>query len=594
MLDITHYVGMGGAGPVLVGAPEKIADKFEHWIEAGVDGFNLAYAVSPGTFEDFIDGVVPVLKRRGRMQSEYLGGTLREKLFGDGKTEQAIDLIKKAIDLAPQVFIYQHNIGELLRRHGQYPQAIAALQSATCLQPDNPDAHYNLGVAYASAEQPAAAKQSYLRTLELDPHRSTAWNNLAACHGALDEDEEAESAYARAVSCDPGNAEAHNNLGAIYSADGRLEQAIECFEKAVALRPDFSSAHYNLSSLKTYSPNDPHLTALEDLASKLPVNTPDVVRYFFALGKAREDIGQYDRAFSAYAEANRRQHAAIGNEGISEELVQRVLALFNPEFFAARQRVADNPRRPIFILGMPRSGSTLIEQILACHPQVHGAGELLDLSNVIKTSDGAKSEQPFTEIAATLGEHDIQALATRYLDQVWQLAPGSPYISDKMPGNFLYIGMIYLLFPQARIIHSMRDPMDACFSNFTQRFNETMGFTYDLETLGRFYQRYIRVMRHWHEVLPAGSIIDIAYEDVVADVEKQTRRIFEFVGLPWDPACLEFFNNRRIVKTASVAQVRKPIYSSSVARWERFGVDDLAPLLKLVGNYRDREKPYGL
>ncbi len=391
------------------------------------------------------------------------------------------------------------------------------------------------------------------------------------------------------------NAEAQNNLGAVYSADGRLDEAVVCFEAAIAARPDFVSAHYNLSSLKTYEPNDPHLTALESMSSNPPeADSETGIRYYFALGKAREDIGQYDRAFAAYVEGNRKQHALIPqNEAQADDRAERVMALFDTRFFDERRQAGADERTPIFILGMPRSGTTLIEQILASHPAVHGAGELGDLNEVIMGAPGAAPGSPFTDPLPALSMDDIEVLAREYLDRVWQHAPHHRYITDKSPANFFYIGMIYLMFPHSRIIHSMRDPMDSCFSCYAKLFNETMGFAYDLECIGRFYVRYIRLMRHWHEVLPAGTILDVCYEDVVADTGKEARRMLEYIGLPWDDACLEFYKSERKVKTASVAQVRQPIYTSSLARWKRFGETHLAPLLAMVEAYRDHSKPYG-
>ena len=398
---------------------------------------------------------------------------------------------------------------------------------------------------------------------------------IVPCCERLFQHNRSGAAYARAVALDLGNAEAQNNLGAVYSAAGRLDEAIACFEAAIRGRPDFVSAHYNLSSLKTYAPNDPHLTTLESMTSNPPEPDSETgIRYYFALGKAREDIGQYDRAFAAYVEGNRKQHLLVPqNEEEADKRVERIMALFDARFFAERQQANADERTPIFVLGMPRSGTTLIEQIISSHPAVHGAGELGDLNKVITNAPGAAAGRPFTDPIPALSAHDIEVLGGEYLSRVWRHAPNSRYITDKMPANFFYIGMIYLMFPHARIIHSMRDPMDSCFSCYAKLFNDTMAFAYDMETVGRFYVRYIRLMQHWHEVLPAGTVLDVSYEDVVEDTETQTRGMLDYIGLPWDDACLEFYKSEREVKTASVAQVRQPIYKTSLARWERFGRD---------------------
>jgi hypothetical protein len=234
---------------------------------------------------------------------------------------------------------------------------------------------------------------------------------------------------------------------------------------------------------------------------------------------------------------------------------------------------------------MPRSGTTLLEQILASHPAVHGAGELPDLNQVIMDAP-VRVGRRFPDFVPDLQTDDFRRMGEAYAERVWRLVPGAQRITDKMPANFFYIGMIHLMLPQAKIIHAMRDPMDSCFSNYARLFNDTMEFAYDLGTLGRYYVRYVTLMRHWHAVLPAGSILDLRYEDLVADPAGQTRRLLDYLGLPWDANCLAFHQNKRHVKTASVAQVRKPIYQTSVARWWHFE-SHLQPLLKIVQAYRE-------
>ena len=310
------------------------------------------------------------------------------------------------------------------------------------------------------------------------------------------------------------------------------------------------------------------------------------IRYWFALGKAREDVGHYDEAFAAYAEGNRLQHELLPcDEARADAMLERLTTVFDRDFFAARREVRGCDKAPIFIVGMPRSGTTLLEQILASHPAVHGAGELPDLNQVIMDAP-ARAERRFPDFVPDLQPDDFRRMGEAYAERVWRLAPGAQHITDKMPANFFYIGMIRLMLPNAKIIHAMRDPMDSCFSNFARLFNDTMEFAYDLGTLGRYYVRYIKLMQHWHSVLPAGSILDLRYEHMVADTEGQARRILDYLGLPWDDKCLAFHQNKRHVKTASVAQVRKPIYKTSVARWRRFE-SHLQRLLEIVQPYRE-------
>lgn len=507
-----------------------------------------------------------------------------------GKLPLAADLIGKAITLDSSVPLYHRNLGEICRRLGRLVEAIGAGERAVALAPDDRDAHYNLGLAYTDSNRHGEAILCYRRALTLNPAHNLSWNNLGAALEKMGDKAGAEEAYARAVAIDPRHAEAQNNLGAIYSEQGRLDEARHSFKAAISARPGFVEAHYNLSSLKTYTAEDPHLAQLHTLAAQaasLPVAAR--IRYNFALGKAREDVGEYDRAFAAYAEGNRLQHSLLPHdEAQAEAVLTRIKKIFTPDFLTKPDGAFPpnlGGKTPVFIVGMPRSGTTLIEQILASHPNVFGAGELIDLHEVIHGAVGAITGQPFTAWAPKLTADDFQHLGEEYLERVWRLNPEAAYITDKMPANFFYIGMIRRMLPQARIIHAMRDPMDSCLSCFARLFNDTMAFAYDLGTLGRYYVRYMQLMDHWQATLPEGTILNVRYEEVVADVEGQARRMLAYLGLPWDDACLDFHNNKRLVKTASIAQVRRPIYTTSVARWQRFG-PHLDPLFEIVKDYR--------
>ncbi|BAV35040.1 sulfotransferase [Sulfuricaulis limicola] len=506
--------------------------------------------------------------------------------FEVGKLPLSAELIAHAVRLNDAVALYHRNLGELCRRLGRLDEAVAAGRRATKLAPNDLEAHYNLGLALTDKGEWDAAIRAYRRALELNPDHGLSWNNLGAALEKKGDLAGAEAAYARAVALNPAHHEAQNNLGAIYSLQGRLEDARRCFEDSIKANPDFVEPHFNLSSLKTYRADDPQLRHLErNLAKAGAMPVPARIRYWFALGKAREDVGRYDDAFAAYAEGNRLQHELLPcDEARADDMLARLIAVFDRDFFAARRDVPGGDKTPIFIVGMPRSGTTLLEQILASHPAVHGAGELPDLNQVIMDAP-ARAGRRFPDFVPDLVPDDFKHMGEAYVERVWRLAPGARYITDKMPANFFHIGMIRLMLPNAKIIHAMRDPMDSCFSNYARLFNDTMEFAYDLGTLGRYYVRYISLMRHWHAVLPAGSILDLRYEDLVADPEGQTRRLLDYLGLPWDDNCLAFHRNKRHVKTASVAQVRQPIYKTSVARWRHFE-NHLQPLLAIVQAYR--------
>lgn len=502
-----------------------------------------------------------------------------------GKLPIAAELTAKAIALDGSIGIYHRNLGEMYRRLGKHNEAIAEGRQAVALAANDMDAHYNLALALNDNGDFAEAIEHYQQALAINPQHGLSWNNLGATQEKFGDKPEAEKSYARAVAINPQHGEAQNNLGALYSEQALLDEACACFEAAIAVQPHFISPHFNLSTLKKYSAGDPHLQAIEALAAKPPALTPDDnIRLQFTLGKAREDTQRYEDAFAAYSAGNQQQHALLPyDEARNCALQKGVQETFSQDFFAQRPyRGADSNKTPIFIVGMPRSGTTLIEQVLDSHGSLYGAGEISDLSDVVHS---AMKDNTFPAAANGLGSDDFRKLAEAYIKQVWALAPEAAYISDKMPANFYYIGMIYLMFPKAKIIHAMRDPMDSCLSCYSRHFKQSMEFSYDLGTLGRYYVRYRQLMEHWHKVLPKGTILDVRYEDMVDDIEAQARRLLDYIGLPWDANCLKFYDNKRRVQTASVAQVRKPIYKTSVARWKNFE-KQLAPLLEIVKDYR--------
>ena len=508
-----------------------------------------------------------------------------------GNLQQAFEMFANAVRLNPNNFIYHRNLGEIARRLGVLEQAVLSGNAACKLAPKDVDAHYNLGLAYTDAADLTKAIQFYKRAIKIDKNHGLSWNNLGSILERQGDKKGALKAYEKAVAVNVSHAEAQNNAGAIYVERGMIDEAKASFSAAINARPDFIEAHYNLSSLKTYTVNDPQLAMLEGLYVRREELTPSSrVRYGFALGKALEDVGQYDRAFAAYDEGNRIQHALLpDDEARANQLLEEIINTFTVDFFSQRagwKGARPHGKTPIFIIGMPRSGTTLIEQILATHGSIFGAGELTDLGETINQKIKIDVNGSFPSSVVSLTKEQVKKIGDVYIERVWKMSPESKYITDKMPANFFYLGLIHLALPNAKIIHAVRDPMDSCFSCFARLFNDTMEFAYDLGSLGRYYRRYMTLMRHWESVLPEGSFLNLSYEDMVSDVEGQARRLLKFIGLPWDERCLEFYKNDRLVKTASVAQVRKPIYKTSVARWKNFA-QHLRPLLDLVQEFRD-------
>ena len=327
---------------------------------------------------------------------------------------------------------------------------------------------------------------------------------------------------------------------------------------------------------------------MERLVGEPDVATGDAIQLFFALGGVYEKKGVVDKAFDHIVNGNRLKRGTLSYDiAATRDHFDRLIETFDGALFARHGTAGDASARPIFILGMPRSGTTLVEQILASHPAVHGAGELHDLGAIaaaLPARTGAS--QPYPACVRGAGAGLWAELGKDYVDAVSRRAPGKRRVCDKMPDNFLRIGLIHLMLPNAAIIHCRRDAMDICYSCFSLLFTEGQSFTYDLTELGLYYREYDRLMRHWQAVLP-GRILDVRYEDVVADLEGSARRFVAHCGLEWDGRSLDFHNTKRVVRTASLTQVRQTIYASSIGRWRRHE-GRLGPLIHALGPLAQR------
>jgi tetratricopeptide (TPR) repeat protein len=581
------------------------------------------------------DSLITLQQPREAAESFHRARTLKPDLadahfkFGNAlamqhRHNEAIAAYERVLELCPDSSQARAHLGFALARIGRHADAESHLRIALRTQADNVLINNALGVALHAQSRMSEAADSFRRVVALDPAAAEAHANLGHalrelgnyadaethCRRAialndqmvqthvdlgdslymLERYAEAEQSYRRALELKPDFAKAQIGLGRSHFRQGRLKGARESLERAIALDPNSVEAYGNLASLRRFVPGDPEPARMEELVAQLPfVSQESRIRFFFALGKVREDLGRYDEAFAAYAQGNQLKHAQLSpNEAGWISLIDNIRAVFNESFFVGRPTPPSHGRSPIFIVGMPRSGTSLIEQILSTHPDIHGAGELPHLENLV-FGLAAEAGQPnvhYPQVAASLSEQALAQLGHAYVEQAWRFVPDVARVTDKMMSNFLHIGMIRLMFPNAKIIHAMRDPMDSCFSCYATLFAKSnLRFAYELGSLGRYYVRYIELMQHWHRVLPSGAIIDVRYEDVVADTEGQASRLLEYLELPWDPRCLNFHENERIVRTASAAQVRRPIYGSSVARWKHFDVH-LAPLLDIVKNYR--------
>jgi len=366
---------------------------------------------------------------------------------------------------------------------------------------------------------------------------------------------------------------------------GLVADAQEAYDTALALAPGRIDFHCGRAELVRFTAADPRLAAIERLAANLAVlTTEEQARLHFALGKAYADIGRHERSFSHLVAGNAIKHAqVIYDEAGVLRFFERSRTTFDRQFMAARRGLGEPSSVPVFVVGMPRSGTTLVEQILASHALAFGAGELEDFRDLAtELSASLGNRHLLVEKVAAASAEQLRQLGADYLGRIRAIAPGATRIVDKMPANFQLLGLIHLALPQARIIHVKRDPVDTCLSCFSKNFAGGNAYSYHLGTLGRYYRAYRQLMAHWRSVLPDGVMLDVQYEDIAADLERVARRMLAHCGLAWNAACLDFHRTDRPVRTASAIQVRQPIYRTSVGRW-RPNPDLLAPLIEGLG-----------
>ena len=508
-----------------------------------------------------------------------LGNTLRNL----GRLGEAEASYRRALEIRPDFAEVHGNMGNVLLEQGRPEEAEASYRRALQIKPAYAVAHYNLGNLLHERGRLNEAEASYRRALQISPGSADMHSNLGNVLQDLGRMEEAEASYRRALQIKPDHAEAHGNLGNTLLKLGRPEEAEASHRRALQIKPDSVEGRFNLALDKKVRAGDENLAALLAIEQKArsgaPLPDKDAVYLHFALGKSYDDMGDYEKAFPHFLEGCRLKRAAVDYD--PEETARRFAGIVR-NFDAAmleRLRGGDPSTLPIFVLGMPRSGTTLTEQIVASHPEVHGAGELPDLTEITWRDIAGAA---FPDSLRFLDQTQITAWGTEYIARLRRRAPEARRITDKMPENFLSIGLIHLMLPNAKIIHVNRNPVDTCLSCFTTLFRYKHEHTYDLAELGRYYAGYARLMEHWRKVLPAGAFLDVQYEDIVADQETQSRRIIEYCGLEWSDACLDFHRNKRAVSTASLAQVRQPIYRSSVERWRNYE-KFLGPLLDALG-----------
>jgi tetratricopeptide (TPR) repeat protein len=536
-----------------------------------------------------------------------------------GEFQAAVACYEKALTLAPDHPGIRYAFAMVLQDLKRTPEAIAHFKRALAKEPNHLESHFGLGNLLYAQGQNAEAIQCYAKVLEFSPRHAETHNNLGNVLLRIGQHERAMAHYRTAIEINPSYADAHgnlgnallelnrleesiaqnrralelkplrfgsyNNLGVALQALGRFEEAQSAFERAIELAPNEASVHLNLANMGKFKPGDRRLPGLERLLNEVrSLDDEKKIAAHFAMGKALADLKQHDEAFAQLKSANalKRKHI-VYHERERLAMFDKIQAMFTRELIESGSAGGDRSSSPIFIVGMPRSGTTLMEQVLASHSKVFGAGELETFKEVIgevANSQGLVAAYP--ELIEALSPERIRQIGQAYSARTGAMAPAAEHIVDKMPLNFAFVGLIHMALPNARIIHMRRDPLDTCVSCFSLLFTGSQPFAYDLGELGRYYRGYEAVMDHWQQVLPSGTMINVQYEDLVDNLESVSREVLQHCGLEWEDACLDFHDTKRIVRTASLMQVRAPLYRSSIGGWRRYA-KHLKPLADALG-----------
>ena len=552
---------------------------------------------------------------RSYPQSLLVINFLAAALQAQGKSDQALQAYDRSIQLKPDDAKTYDNRGLTLKALGRLQEAVQSYEKAIQLQPDFAQAYYNLGIALQQLEQLALAAASFTMAIRLKPDFAEAYINRGNAEINIGELEHAVKSYEQAIrlkpdcaevylcranalrelgqlqealsSCDQAIqlkadfAEAYQARGDAHRALGQLQAAIQSYEQAIHLKPGLALTYYSLSTLKDYQLDDVQIGLMEALYTHADTSELDQVQLSFALAKAYEDLADYDKSFQ-YLKAGNCVRKKQLNYHIDDErkLISKIRRIFTSASLPSALAGAGKPSiQPIFIVGMMRSGTSLVEQILASHSQVHGAGELRTVTALVrpllKKRGDEKAKQP-------LSRREIKALRDGYLSALHALKVPEKIITDKMPLNFRWIGFILCAFPEAKIIQLNRDPRATCWSNYKHYFfDKGNGYTYDLQDLAEFHKLYIDLMAFWRERFP-NTIYELGYEDLTENQQAETRKLLAFCDLDWQPQCLDFHNTKRPVRTMSATQVRQKMYQGSSEAWRKYAAH-LQPLIKGLG-----------
>jgi Tfp pilus assembly protein PilF len=491
--------------------------------------------------------------------------------------EAAVLLISRAIKTKPKVAAYHFNLGLALQQQEMWGKASEAFRQAQKIDPAHSGALANLGQVLHKTGNLDEAITSLHKSLAIRPDNIIALNNLGLALQDKRQLVDAIENFRKAINIDPDFHEAHNNLGNVLEEQGHMEQAHASFRRAIKIKPDFVEAYRHLITSQKNSEIGPEMEAMESLLEKPDLLDLEKMHLNFGLAKAYEDLKDYEKSFEFVLEGNRLKRLSYKyNTQLNVTYFNYLKETFNAAFFEHRKGWGFRDETPIFIVGMPRSGTSLVEQILASHPLVAGAGELMDLATICHRHDKVKSKV-FPDSILVQNTKEFSSMGADYVHRLRTHSSSERHVTDKLPGNFPLIGMVKTILPGARVIHCRRNPVDNCLSIFKNYFLHEHPYAYEMKELGSYHNLYRDLMAHWHGVLP-GFVHDVDYEKLVSDPEKQIRNLLDACRLPFDEACLSFYKTERPVRTVSVVQVRQPMYTDSVQAWKHYETQ-LQPLI---------------
>jgi len=531
----------------------------------------LARALADAGRSDEVDGAIENFLDHDEDAAMVVSGV---EHFRAGRRQEAEAVLEQAVRKNPENVDALRFLAMVYHQQSkQLSDAEALLRRAVSIAPDYSQAYTHLGRVLIDNGKHEEAVATYEKLIQLAPGDDDAWAGLGRAQAYVGRIDSAAEAYRKSLSINDSTPSVHMALAHMLKTLGQQQEALHHYRAAIKLKPELGESYWSMANLKTFRFEDTEIDAMQAQLRKSDLPDQARVNLEFSLGKAFEDRQDYNSAWLHYSSGNRLQRSLVDYDPVEHELhLQDIRQVFEPALFDQFADAGHQQRGPIFIVGLPRSGSTLIEQILSSHSQVEGTAELPNLA-AIATSTGRYRHDGLTYPATvpTYTARDFAAFGREYLQQVaHHRIEGTPLFIDKMPNNFIHVGWIKLILPDAIVINTRRHPVDSCLGAYKQLFAKGQHFTYDMLELSEFYRTYVDIMAHWHEVLP-GFVLDVHYENTVTDLESQVRKILDFCGLEFEKQCLTFHETERAIKTASSEQVRQPIYTDALGLWKKYG-----------------------